>query len=137
MTSARPGCGRLWSRGTRSYPLRDLFRRCLDSRIKVYRNPQQGPPRAHKVPYYFPIVASLKYSTAQDLRCNRDLHLACYSSNALKTAAVNAVVVFLANCYRYVFASVFPEVHGAISEAQWPNDHVLIVAKHVLRKITH
>ena len=56
--------------------------------------------------------------------------LACYSSNALKTAAVNAVVVFLANCYRYVFASVFPKVHVVISEAQWPNHHVLIVAKH-------
>jgi hypothetical protein len=58
---------------------------------------------------------------------------ACYFSNALKTAAVNAVVVFLANRYRYVFASVFPKVHEVITEAQWPNHHVLIVAKHVLR----
>jgi hypothetical protein len=54
--------------------MRDLFRRYLDSRIEVYRNPQQDRQERIKYPYYFPIVASLKYSTAQDLRCNRDLH---------------------------------------------------------------
>ena len=32
--------------------------------------------------------------------------------STLKTAAVNAVVVFLANGYRYVFASVSPKVHA-------------------------
>jgi hypothetical protein len=32
--------------------------------------------------------------------------------STLKIAAVNAAVVFLANSYRYVFASVFPKVHG-------------------------
>jgi hypothetical protein len=49
------------------------LRRYLDSRIKVYRNPQHDRQERTKYPYYFPIVASLKYST-QDLRCNRDLH---------------------------------------------------------------
>jgi len=39
----------------------------------------------------------------------------------------------LANGYCYVFTSVFPKVHGGISEALWPNHHVIILAKHVLR----
>jgi hypothetical protein len=30
-------------------------------------------------------------------------------------------------------ASVFPKVHGGISEALWPNHHVFILAKQVLR----
>jgi hypothetical protein len=51
----------------------------------------------------------------------------------LKTATVDAVVVLLANGYRYVFATVFSQVHGGMSDALRPNLQILVIAKYILR----